>query len=49
MSAGDRPFPPNFYDESYTVDSGFNESGFSEFPVLTNDLPGPNFPNAKSH
>ena len=32
-----------------TVVSGFNESGFSEFPGLTNDLPGPNFPNAKCH
>ena len=31
------------------MSAGFNESGFSEFPGLTNDLPGPNIPNAKSH
>ena len=33
----------------YTVSVGFNESGFSEFPGLANDLLSPNFPHANSH
>ena len=34
---------------AYTVVSGFNESGFNEFPGLTNDLQSPNFSHSKSH